>query len=129
MRIALLITLLALPVVAAAPAGADEREAFYGSWGTPKQCARAPIKEGGTVPAEPFEIGPLWLKHGRVWCRLRWYPIEQRENGAFTGAQAQCGEDSVRSYFIGMERSDDSLRLRWDFELKTKDPLRLCPSS
>ncbi|MEM8648745.1 MAG: hypothetical protein AAGF86_20715 [Pseudomonadota bacterium] len=131
MRYALLIALLAFPAAALSAAtavAADEREVFYGTWGTPKQCARAPIKPGGTVLAEPFEIDAEWLRQGRFWCRLSWYPIEQREDGFFTGARAQCGEDSVRGYSLGMVLSGDKLTLRWDFP-RSNGPLALCPRS
>ncbi|MEM6945942.1 MAG: hypothetical protein AAF565_19535, partial [Pseudomonadota bacterium] len=82
----------------------------------------------GTVLAEPFEIGPEWLRHGKIWCRLTWYPAEARENGAFTAAQAQCGEDAVRGYFLRMELSEGRLQLRWNF-LISSGPLDRCPSS
>jgi len=110
------------------PAAANEREAFYGTWGTAKQCSRELIKPGGTLRAEPFEISPGWLKQGQLWCRLSWLPIEQRENGAFTGAFAQCGEDAVRNYILGLVLSGDKLTLRWDFPLKN-GPLSQCPTS
>ncbi|MEL6767156.1 MAG: hypothetical protein AAFP17_08250 [Pseudomonadota bacterium] len=121
-RLALVAAFLAFPVAA------DEREAFYGSWGTAKQCTRAPIKPGGTVLAAPVEIGPEWLRQGGIWCRLTWYPLERRDDGLFTAAQAQCGEDTVRDYFLRMERSGDALKLRWGFAVAS-GPLALCPSS
>ncbi len=110
------------------PAVAEEREIFYGTWGTPKQCAREPIKAGGTVLAEPFEISSDWLKQGQLWCRLNWFPIEVRKDGLFSGAQAQCGEDSVRDYLLGMRLSNDKLTLRWGFPL-SNGPLKRCPAS
>lgn len=119
MRIALLIAVLAMPATAA------DRTAFYGTWGTPTQCARAPLKPGGTVLAEPFLIGPQWLKHGRIWCRLTWFPIQPRHGGAFTGAQAQCGEDSVRGYTLRFNLSDQDLTLRWDV-FRANGPLKRC---
>jgi len=109
-------------------ASAGEREALYGTWGTAKQCAREPIKEGGTVLSEPFVISDQWMRHGQLWCKLSWFPIDQRKNGIFTGARAQCGEDSVRSYSIGMELDGDELTIRWDFPYKN-GPLLQCPSS
>ena len=123
MRYAFLICLLAFPAQAA-----DEREAFYGTWGTPKQCARETIKPGGTVLAEPFEISSDWLRQGQLWCSLNWYPIETREDGVFSGAFAQCGEDSVRDYALGMKLSGDNLTLRWDFPL-SNGPLARCSDS
>ena len=107
---------------------ADQREVFYGTWGTPKQCARAPIKSGGTALSEPFEISKRWLKKGQLYCILNWGAIDARENGFFTGAQATCGEDSVRGYFIGMDLSGENLTLRWDFPL-SNGPLARCPRS
>lgn len=125
MRFVFLIICLAAP---AAVAAADLREALYGTWGTERQCARAPIKPGGTVLAEPFEINGEWLRHGQVWCRLSWFPVEPREDGFFTGAHAQCGEDSVRGYFLRMNLSGEELTLRWDFPL-SNGPLTRCPNS
>lgn len=112
----------------ASPAVADERDAFYGTWGTAQQCARAPIKPGGTVLAEPFEIDAEWLKQGTLWCRLSWVPLQPREDGAFTGAQAQCGEDSLRGYFLRMELVGEALTLRWGLLTQT-GPLERCPNS
>ena len=122
MRFALLILLLA------GPAAADERKVFYGTWGTEKQCSNKPIKPGGTVLAQPFTIGPDWLGHGAVWCRLSWLAVEPRQDGAFTGVRAQCGEDSVRGFFIRLDLSRDRLTLRWDFPV-TNGPLMRCPAS
>ena len=122
MRLPLLIALI---VLLAAPAGADDRSALYGTWGTAKQCTRAPVKPGGTVLSEPFVIGPEWLRQGTFWCRLTWGPMEPRENGVFTGAHAQCGEDAARGYFLGMILTGDDLTLRWDFPL-SNGPLQRC---
>lgn len=97
----------------ATPAAADDRSAFYGSWGTAKQCMGAPIQASGTVVAAPFEIDDAFLKHGNIWCRLTWSPIEQRDGTLVTGAQALCGEDSVQGYQLGLELSDGVLSLRW----------------
>ncbi len=119
MRYAFLIALFAFPAVA------DEREVFHGTWGTPKQCSREPIKPNGTVLAEPFEINAEWLKQGGLWCRLNWFPVEAREDGLFSGANAQCGEDSVRGYVLGMKLSDDNLTLRWGFPF-SNGPLQRC---
>ncbi|MEM8876871.1 MAG: hypothetical protein AAGD23_03255 [Pseudomonadota bacterium] len=122
MRHAIVITLLLMPVTAAA----DERKTLLGTWGTANQCARAPIKPGGTVLAEPFEISSGWLRQGRFGCRLNWGPVETREDGFFTTAQAQCGEDTVRDYSLGMVLMGDELTLRWDFPL-SNGPLMRCP--
>lgn len=111
----------------AVTAAADERSAFYGAWGAAEQCARTPILPGGTVMSRPFEIGAEWLRHGEVWCRLTWFPVERRADGLFTGAHAQCGEDAVRDYLLGMTISGDSLTLRWDFQLV--GPLSRCPGA
>lgn len=122
MRYAFLIVLLAFP------AAADERAVFYGTWGTAKQCSRAPVKPGGTVLAAPFEISPEWLRQGQIWCRLSWFPIEPRGDGFFSGARAQCGEDTVRDYMLGVELSGGELTLRWDFPLSS-GPLARCPDT
>ena len=119
MRFALFILLLPWPVLA------SERHAFYGSWGTAKQCASEPIKQGGTVRAQPFEISAGWLKQGSHWCRLSWFPVEQRKNGLFTGAIAQCGEDAVRAYRVRMELQGEQLSIRWGFSI-TNGPLLRC---
>ena len=126
MRYAFLIALLAFP--AAAADDDDERAVFYGAWGTAAQCARAPIKPGGTVLAEPFEIGSGWLRQGRIWCRLAWFPVQAREDGAFTGANAQCGEDAVRDYLLRLELSGNDLTLRWGLH-RSNGPLARCPDS
>jgi len=110
----------ALPVLAA------DRADFYGTWGTPSQCARAPLKSGGTVLAEPFQIGPEWLKHGRIWCRLTWFPIQPRSDGAFTGARAQCGEDTVQGYTLRFNLVAGTMTLRWDV-FRASGPLDRCP--
>ena len=129
MRPAFLIALLAFPAaVIAGTAEEGERADFFGTWGTAQQCARAPIKPGGTVLAEPFEIRPGWLRQGRIWCRLRWFPIESRGDGLFTGANAQCGEDAVRGYFLRMELSGDDLTLRWGLQ-RSNGPLARCSGS
>lgn len=117
-----------IALCAASSALADEKQAFYGIWGTEKQCNREPVKPGGTVLAEPFEITSLWLRQGQLYCALRWGPVEKRGTSFFTGATAQCGEDSIRDYFIGMDLANDELRLRWEFPL-SNGPLRRCPSS
>ncbi|MEM1298055.1 MAG: hypothetical protein AAGH68_02160 [Pseudomonadota bacterium] len=110
------------------PAIADDRAAFYGAWGTADQCSGAPIKSGGTVRAQPFEIGPDWIRQGETFCSLEWFPVEALENELFTGAQARCGEDTVIGYTLGMRLSDDALMLRWDF-LTSNGPLSRCAGS
>ncbi|WP_299472439.1 hypothetical protein [uncultured Roseibium sp.] len=122
MRHLILIALLATPV------HAGERDAFLGTWGTEAQCAGEPLKPGGTVLAAPYEIDRLWLKHGQLWCALRWGPVEATETGNFTVATAQCGEDAVRSYFLGMRRSGEEMTLRWDV-FNQVGPLKRCPPS
>lgn len=107
MRLFLALTLMATP------AAADDRSAFYGSWGTTAQCTGAPIQAGGTVVAAPFEIDDAFLKHGNIWCRLNWSPIERQDRALVTGALALCGEDSVQSYQLGLKLSDGVLSLRW----------------
>ena len=123
MRIVTVVLFLLLPV----SAFAEDRERFFGTWGTAKQCSRLPIKPGGTVLATPVEISEEWLKQGNLWCRLNWFPIETRETGYFSGARAQCGEDSIRDYLLGVVLSDEKLTLRWDL-LRKNGPLARCPS-
>ncbi|MEM7059770.1 MAG: hypothetical protein AAF557_19465 [Pseudomonadota bacterium] len=119
MRRALLFALLALPAMA------DDREIFYGTWGTDQQCARAPMIPDGTIRHEPYVIDRDWLQHRQVWCRLDWFPIQSRQDGAFTGARAQCGEDSVRDYTLRMDLAGDALTVRWN-PFWAKGPLRRC---
>ncbi len=119
------VVIIALALIAT-PAVAGERSVFFGTWGTAKQCAREPIRSGGTVLAEPFVIGANWLKQGQHWCRLRWGPLEVRDDGFFTAAHAQCGEDAVRGYFLGMILLGEDLTLRWDFPV-SNGPLQRCP--
>lgn len=122
MRFALIAIMISLP------AAAEERQSFYGTWGTEKQCARAPFQPGVDVFAQPFEISDGWLRHGNSWCKLDWGPIEARENGLFTAAFASCSEDAVRHYLLGMELSEGALTLRWDFP-HSNGPLARCPTS
>ena len=120
-----LFAVLATFWASAMPANANEYADFIGVWGTEKQCARAPIIEGGTRLAEPFEITGLWLKQGAVFCGLTWGPVEKRDNGAFTIANARCGEDSVQDYLLGMRFVDEKLTLRWEISL-SNGPLQRC---
>jgi len=122
--LALVFVLLNVPALA----DSSDHDRFLGTWGTAEQCARSPIKPGGTVLAEPFEIGRLWMKQGQLWCKLDWGPVETGDEGAFTAATAQCGEDSVRGYFLGMRLVGDELTLRWDFP-HSNGPLKRCPLS
>lgn len=112
----------------ATPAAADERSALYGTWGTAQQCAREPLGPGLTIKAEPFQIGAQWLKRGKIWCRLNWFPIQEREDEIFTGAFAQCGEDGVRDYYLRLNLAGDELTIRWDL-IVSNGPLTRCPSS
>lgn len=113
-------------LLAATPATASDRHAeFFGTWGTPKHCAKAPILDGGTQKAAPFEIGAEWLKHGEIYCALNWGPIANKNGGRFTNASAKCGEDSVRGYTLGLILKDDTLHITWDFFLKN-GPLKRC---
>lgn len=99
---------------------------LIGLWGSEAQCAQAPLLDGGSVLAEPFDIREGWLRHGAVWCRLAWFPAQPRDGGLFASARAQCGEDSVRSYGIGFLLDGDSLTLIWDERLRN-GPLSRCP--
>ena len=108
------------------PLHAADRTALYGTWGTPAQCDRQPILDGGTKLAEPFEIHPGWLRHGALWCRLSWFPIQPRENGLFVGTSALCGEDSANSYRLDFALDRQSLTLIWNNSL-INGPLARCP--
>ena len=119
---------LFLIALIASPAAAAERNIFYGSWGSERQYSRELIKPGATRITQPFEIGPEWLRHGQIWCRLNWFPIEPKADGFFTGARAHCGEDSVQAYFLRMHLSKEGLTLRWNFAL-SNGPLQRCPAS
>jgi len=107
---------------------ADERAALYGTWGTEKQCARAPVVPGSLVESEPFTINSQWLKRGVIWCKLAWFSIEKREDGFFTGANALCGEDIPRRYLLSMTLSNEELTILWDFPNK-HGPLKMCKGS
>ena len=115
----------AVLLVGGSSASADPKQQFLGVWGTEAQCNREPIKDGGTVLAEPYEIGAQWLKHGDLWCSLSWGPVEDREGEYFTLATAKCGEDSVLDYLLGMTLADEMLTLRWDITLRN-GPLQRC---
>lgn len=130
MRVAIIFTVLfSFLAITPSPTLADGRESLFGTWGTAAQCARKPLKPGGTVLAEPFLINDEWLRHGQLWCRLRWFPIENRENELFTGAFAQCGEDSVRSYMLRMTlATDNTLNLKWGLA-RSNGPLAICEAS
>lgn len=133
MRILLLASLLTLSQLpATAPAFSDEsrdkHEVFYGTWGTEKQCKRELFKESGTVRAAPYIISQQWLKQGTLWCSLNWGPTEKQSTGQQSAANAHCGEDSIRSYFLGFKIKDEKLTLRWDF-LRANGPLKRCVGS
>ena len=126
MRTLIFILFLALtPLPAMAEEPADKREPFYGVWGTKKQCARELFKEGGTVRAAPYVITPQWLKQGELWCSLNWGGVENSKAGKQSAANAHCGEDSIRSYFLGFKLKQEKLTLRWDF-LRANGPLERC---
>lgn len=80
------------------------------------------VPESRLSAAEPsraqlFEIGAGWLKQGSRWCRYSWFPIEQRQDGVFTNAVSQCGEDTVRAYRLRMELKGEQLSIRWGFSI------------
>lgn len=115
-----------MTLMLASVAQADPRTPLYGTWGTAAQCTGALIKPGGTRRATPFELRPGWLRHGGLWCRLAWFPPIPRDGGLFAGAIAHCGEDSARSYRLGLSLAGDELTLIWDDAL-ANGPLRRCP--
>ncbi|MEM7378046.1 MAG: hypothetical protein AAF460_11140 [Pseudomonadota bacterium] len=108
-----LATALGLLCLSQAVANPDPHTPFFGTWGTPSHCARLPIQAGGTVLAEPFEVGPDWLRHGTLWCALTWGPVQPLDSGLFSVAHARCGEDAVRAYFLRFNLENDALTLRW----------------
>lgn len=117
--------LLAMAIILTTPAHADKREKLYGTWGTQKQCNRAPIVPGSLVESEPFMINSHWVKRGVIWCKLSWFPIEDREDGFFTGANALCGEDTIQNYILSMTLAKDELTILWGHSNR-KGPLKLC---
>lgn len=126
MRTLILTSLLILaPLAALSEEAVDKHDAFYGIWGTKKQCAREPFKKGGTVRAAPYVITPQWIKQGNLWCSLNWGAVENSPTGKQSAANAHCGEDSVRSYFLGFKLKEEKLTLRWDF-LRANGPLERC---
>lgn len=101
-----------------------------GTWGTPAQCARAVLVEGGSKTAEPFELRDGWLKHGQTWCALTWFPAQRHADGGFfAAARATCGEDSQRNYGLGFRLSvsggNETLKIIWD-EALINGPLARC---
>ena len=109
---------------------AAEVSALNGTWGTPAQCARSLLVEGGSKTAEPFEIRDGWLKHGQTWCVLTWFPTQQfADNSQFTAARATCGEDSQRHYGLGFrlepQEGGETLTIIWD-EALINGPLARC---
>ena len=110
--------------------GANDGTALDGIWGSPTQCARALLVEGGSKTAEPFEIRDGWLRHGQTWCALTWFPTQHRTDASqFTPARALCGEDSQRSYGLGFllyrAENGEQLTIIWD-EALANGPLSRC---
>ncbi len=101
---------------------------LLGDWGTPAQCSRALLAPGGTLRATPFRISRSWLEHGGIGCLLSWYTAQPRKGGLFAVANAQCGEDSVRSWKIEFLQDGDRLWLRWNETLQN-GPLKRCPAA
>lgn len=99
---------------------ADDAQLVYGKWGNERQCTRALIIPGGTVYAAPFEIDRDWLRHGQLWCRLRWVSSSRSSTGVFAVALALCGEDEVRDYKITIELRDDELSLQWNEQITNR---------
>ena len=97
---------------------ATAQEAFFGTWGSPAQCAGTSIVPGGTVAAAPIRIGPAWLTQRNTWCQLHWFDPVARADGIFITANASCGEDAARGYLLEMDLTHaagpESLTLLWD---------------
>ena len=104
---------------------ANDQEPLYGKWGTEAQCAGELITPKGTKRASPFDIQSQWLRNGEVWCRMNWGVVDKTEDGLFTVAQGQCGEDSVRGYNINFRLVGDELTLVWNLWHKV-GPLMRC---
>jgi hypothetical protein len=120
-----LLILLALSL----PLSADPRAGLMGQWGTQAQCAGALLVPDGSVRASPFEIRQGWLQHGGLWCRLIWFPTQDRPDGLFASARALCGEDAVRGYRLDMALSAGTLTLIWDEALVNGPLVRCAPGS
>jgi len=122
-------SLIVFFALAAIPVHAGGDNFVHGLWGTAAQCAQELIKPGGTRLAEPFEIGPEWLRQGDIWCKLTWFDPQERAQGIFIGARARCGEDSLQGFWLGMafDRSGDAeqLSLIWNENL-VNGPLERC---
>lgn len=98
-----------------------------GLWGTSAQCQELPILTGGTLRAAPFDVSLDWLNQRDLWCRLTWFPSQDNGPSLYTRAQAICGEDGNRGYWLSFvyEKSTDALTLFWDETLKN-GPLARC---
>ncbi len=103
-----------------------DSKAFFGKWGTDRQCAGKLIIPGGTKKAAPFEIGKDWLGHGDVWCRLFWINTGSSQLGTYAIARALCGEDDVRDYQLRFKLQDNRLSLTWNRHI-TNEGLKRCP--
>lgn len=112
-------------VLFSTPVFAVDRSILYGEWGTEQQCLRTLITPQGTKHAAPFDIGPDWLSHGDVWCRLIWSTVNETPHGAVAWAKTLCGEDSVRDYQIKLQLTDDALTVIWNLQFKN-GPLSRC---
>lgn len=115
-----------------APASAQSERGLdlvFGTWGTQNQCDHDPIKAGGTLLAQPFEFSGDWLRHGSVWCHLKWFDPDIRENGIFVVSKATCGEDARRRYNLGILLDNSvepvELTLFWDEDV-INGPLLRC---
>jgi hypothetical protein len=102
---------------------------FHGVWGTARQCAGDLVQPGGTLRAAPVQITEGWLKQGRTWCALSWFPAQPRAGGLFAGATALCGEDTQRRHTLGLAygtaHGTETLTLVWNDSL-VNGPLRRC---
>lgn len=115
-------------VLCAAPLGAVAQEpALLGTWGTQAQCTRQTILPGGSVRAAPYEISEGWLRHGTFWCRLSWFPAQERPRGVYASVVALCGEDAVRTHTLAFVLEGGILRMAWNESLLSP-PMQRCPS-
>ncbi len=124
--------LLGIAGLATATANTRDLEVLFGTWGNDQQCAGEMIKEGGTLRAKPFILGPEWLKHGAAWCRLDWFPAQTQPSRIFVAARALCGEDAARPYGLAflyeVQDGIEQMTLFWD-EVLVNGPLPRCASS
>lgn len=105
------------------------RTALIGLWGSPEQCERHLIIEGGSVARSPVMIGLDWIEQNRIWCRLTWFTPQVRAGRFYVITRALCGEDTARGYWLAFDLNTSSrttsLSLIWD-ETLVNGPMHRC---